>query len=64
MVAFAILSLFFDLEIISRLQKLGLKMVEVPVEVEIKKQLAFKTIFRIFMESLWLKYRLSFLAKR
>jgi len=48
----------FDLEIISRLQKLGLKMVEVPVEVEIKKQLAFKTIFRIFMESLWLKWRL------
>ena len=54
----------FDLEIISRLQKLGFKMVEVPIEVEIKKQLAFKTIFRIFMESLWLRGRLSFPAKR
>ena len=48
----------FDVEIIARLQKKGFKMVEVPIEVEIKKQLAIKTIFRIFGESLWLKYRL------
>lgn len=50
----------FDVEIISRLQRKGFKIVEVPVEVEIKKQLAFKTIFRIFGESLWLKFRLLF----
>lgn len=54
----------FDCEIISNLQKKGYRIVEVPVEAEIKKQLAFKTIFRIFMESLWLKLRLSFPVKR
>ena len=54
----------FDAEIIARLQKKGFKIVEVPVEVEIKKQLEFKTIFRIFFESLWLKYRLLFRAKK
>lgn len=48
----------FDVEIITRLQEKGFKIIEVPVEVEIKKQLAFKTIFRIAGESLWLKCRL------
>lgn len=48
----------YDVEVIANLQRLGLKIVEVPVEVEIKRQLAFKTIFRIFGESLWLKWRL------
>lgn len=50
----------FDAEIIARLQRKGFKMVEVPIEVEIRKQLAFKTIFRIFGESLWLRWRLWF----
>lgn len=54
----------FDLEIISRLQEKGFKIVEVPVEVEIKKQLAFTTIFRITGESIWLKFRLLFRAKK
>lgn len=54
----------FDLEIISRLQKLGFKMVEVPVEVEIKKQLKFKTIFIIFWESVCLWFRLLFRVKK
>lgn len=53
----------FDAEIISRLQKKGLKIVEVPIECEIRRQLAIKTIFRIFGESLWLKFRLLFLAR-
>lgn len=48
----------FDLEIISRLQAKGFRMVEVPVEVEIKKQLAFKTIFKMTWESACLKFRL------
>lgn len=48
----------FDLEIISRLQRLGFRMIEVPVEVEIKRQLAFKTIFRITWESISLWFRL------
>lgn len=53
-------SWIFDAEIIVRLQRQGFKIVEVPVEVEIRRQLAFKTIFRITGESLWLKWRLLF----
>jgi len=48
----------FDVEILSAMQANGARMIEVPIEAEIRKQLAFKTIFRIFGESLWLKYRL------
>jgi len=50
----------FDVEILAKLQSSGFKMVEVPIECEIRRQLKIKTIFQIFMESLWLKYRLSF----
>lgn len=50
----------FDLEIITRLQKQGFKIVEVPIECEIKRQLAFKTIFRIAGEAIWLWFRLLF----
>ena len=50
----------FDPEIISRLQKKGFKMVEVPIECEIRRQVALKTINRIFLESLWLRWRLWF----
>lgn len=53
-------SWIFDAEILARLQRQGAKIVEVPIECEIKKQLAVKTIWKIFCESLWLKYRLSF----
>ena len=52
----------FDAEIIARLQAKGYKIVEVPIECEIRRQLAIKTIFRIFGESLWLKCRLLFRA--
>lgn len=48
----------FDLEIIAKLQKNGISMVEVPIECEIRRQLSFKTIFRITWESLCLKWRL------
>ena|SRR3990167_1506974 len=54
----------WDAEVIARLQRQGFKIVEVPIECEIRRQLTFKTIFRIFFESLWLRYRLSFRAKR
>jgi hypothetical protein len=50
----------FDVEVISRLQKKGFRIVEVPIECEIRRQLPFNRIFKIFGESLWLKYRLSF----
>ena len=48
----------FDAEIIARLQRSGFKIVEVPIECEIRRQLAFRTIFIIFGESIWLKWRL------
>ncbi len=50
----------FDVEILSYLQRKGFKLVEVPIECEIRRQLAVKTIFKILGESLWLKYRLLF----
>lgn len=50
----------FDLEILELLQRKGFSLVEVPVEVEIRRQLAFTTIFRITGESIWLKFRLLF----
>lgn len=53
----------FDCEIIANMQKKGMRIVEVPIEAEIRKQLAFKTIFRIFGESIWLKFRLLFPRK-
>lgn len=54
----------FDVEILANLQRLRYRMVEVPIECEIRRQLAFKTIFRIFGESLWLKSRLLFRSAR
>lgn len=48
----------FDAEIIARLQRKGFKMVEVPIECEIRRQIKFKTIFKITGESLWLWCRL------
>ena len=54
----------FDVEIIANLQKKGVKIVEVPIECEIRKQLAFKTIFKIAGESIWLKFRLLFPRKK
>lgn len=50
----------FDVEILELLQRKGFSLVEVPVEVEIRRQLAFTTIFRITGESIWLKFRLLF----
>lgn len=48
----------YDVEVLARLRDKGFRMIEVPIECDIKRQLAFKTIFRIFMESLWLRWRL------
>lgn len=50
----------FDVEILYYLQKRGFKLVEVPIECEIRRQLSFKTIFKILGESLWLRWRLWF----
>lgn len=52
----------YDAEIIARLQKKGFRIVEVPIECDLRRQLPVNRIFRIFGESLWLKYRLLFPA--
>jgi len=52
----------FDVEILEFLQRKGFRLVEVPIECEIRRQLPFKQIFRITGESLWLKWRLLFHA--
>lgn len=49
----------YDAEVLARLQAKGFRMIEVPVECEIKRQVSFKTIWTIFMESIWLRFRLS-----
>ena len=54
----------FDAEVIARLQKKGFRIVEVPIECEIRRQLPISRIFKIFGESLWLKCRLLWPAKR
>lgn len=54
----------FDVEILANMNRLGLKMVEVPIECEIKRQVKFKTILTIFGESIWLWFRLLFPAAR
>ena len=48
----------FDCEILARLHAKGFRIIEVPIECDLKRQLAIKTIIKIFGESLWLKYRL------
>ena len=53
----------FDAEIVARLQRQGFRIVEVPIECEIRRQVAVKTILRIFGESLWLRWRLWFPEK-
>ena len=54
----------FDAEIIARLQKKGFRIVEVPIECVIRRQLPISRIFKIFGESLWLKFRLLFPRKK
>lgn len=56
-------SFVFDVELICNIQSSGYEIVEVPIKCEIKKQLAFKTIWRIFWGSvlLCLKIRVPFL---
>ena len=50
----------FDAEIIATLQKNGAKIVEVPIEAYIRRQLSWKTVWIIFKESVWLKWRMTF----
>lgn len=54
----------FDVEVLSTLQQKGAKMIEVPIECEIRRQLAFKTIYKMTLGSIWLWFRLLFRVKK
>jgi glycosyltransferase involved in cell wall biosynthesis len=54
----------FDVEILSKASNRGNKIVEVPIECEIKKQMPWRTLWKTALESIVLWFRLSFPAKQ
>ena len=58
-------SFVFDVELLYRLNQKGFKIVEVPIECELRRQLSFKTIRTIFWGSilLWLKLKTGLRVK-
>lgn len=52
----------FDVEILASAKRRGLKMVEVPIEAEIREAMSMKAVLRTFKESLILWFRSSFHA--
>lgn len=53
----------FDVEILHKITKRGSRIIEVPVEAEISERMTWKTLWRTFAESLYLRFRLSFPVK-
>ena len=58
-------SFLFDIELLYQINSKGLKIIEVPVEADIRRQLPLKTIFSMFFGSflLWLKLKTGYRAK-
>jgi glycosyltransferase involved in cell wall biosynthesis len=54
----------FDIEILSGAIRQGYKVIEVPIECEIKEQMPLRVVWKTLLESIVLWYRLSFPAKR
>jgi glycosyltransferase involved in cell wall biosynthesis len=54
----------FDIEILSGSIRKGYKVIEVPIECEIKAQMPLRVVWKTFVESIVLWYRLSFPAKQ
>jgi glycosyltransferase involved in cell wall biosynthesis len=54
----------FDVEILANAQKNGCRIVEVPIEAEITERMSRRAVWKTFLESLTLKFRLLFLAGR
>jgi glycosyltransferase involved in cell wall biosynthesis len=50
----------FDAEILFNIQKNGGRIIEVPIEAEIQVKISWRTLCKTFLESLILKYRLSY----
>ncbi len=51
-------SWLFDVEILSKIKKGGGRIIEVPIEAEITKQIGWRAMWLTFLESLILKFRL------
>src|SRR3990167_3737499 len=56
-------SFVFDVEVLYNIQSKGFRIIEVPIECEIRRQLPFKTIWNVFRDSvfLWIRLRCQFL---
>lgn len=52
----------FDVEILANAQKRGARIIEVPIEAEITERMSRRAIWKTFLESLTLKFRLLFPA--
>ena len=52
----------FDLEILHNIQKMGGRIIEVPIEAEIKAKMSGRVLWKTLIESVILKFRLSFPA--
>jgi glycosyltransferase involved in cell wall biosynthesis len=55
---------FFDVEILAKARRKGMKMIEVPIEAEITASVSRKIIWKTLIESVFLKFRLLFRAGR
>lgn len=50
----------FDLEILYNIQRIGGRIIEVPIEAEIKAKMSGRVLWKTLIESVILKFRLSF----
>ncbi len=50
-------SFFFDVEILANCQRRNLKMIEIPIEAEIKESMSWRAICKTLLESLYLIFR-------
>ena len=50
----------FDMELLAKAQRRGIRIVEVPIEAKVSKSKSIKVLFKTLLESLKIWYRLSF----
>lgn len=53
----------FDVEVLYRVKKHSYRIIEVPIEAEITERMSGRALWKTLVESLTLRYRLSFLAR-
>lgn len=49
---------FFDVEVLAKAKRRGMRIIEVPIEAEIKSGMSLKAIYLTLRESVWLWFRL------